>query len=134
MNEGSLMHMEDTEGNGDGELSIQVCVHIFCISVFYGPNFAVLSRTVGVASGVLLPSVPFTPEFGDYDHTSNSNFATTATHRTWHHSDYIFPTTPKIWSELYQRWELKIILTGTSARHSQQTFTIRLGLSGLSGR
>lgn len=58
------------EAEGDREPSIQICVHIFYISAFYGPNFAVLSRTMGAASGVLLPSVPFTPEFRDYDHST----------------------------------------------------------------
>ncbi|KAK0152077.1 hypothetical protein N1851_006562 [Merluccius polli] len=40
---------------------------------------------------------------------------------------------PGTWSKLSRRWELKLSLTGDSARRSQQTLTIRLGLPGLTG-
>ncbi len=44
------------------------------------------------------------------------------------HSDSISPTSLGIRSKLRRRWELKISLTGDSAKRSQQTLTVRLGL------
>ncbi|KAK0150863.1 Ubiquitin-conjugating enzyme E2 Z [Merluccius polli] len=49
------------------------------------------------------------------------------------HSDAMSPASPGTWSKLSPRWELKLSLTGDSARRSQQTLTIRLGLPGLTG-
>ncbi|KAK3515017.1 hypothetical protein QTP70_003246 [Hemibagrus guttatus] len=49
------------------------------------------------------------------------------------HSDSMSPTSLGIWLKLFQRWELKTPLTEGSARCSQQTRTIRLGLPSLSG-
>ncbi|KAK0147911.1 hypothetical protein N1851_012372 [Merluccius polli] len=45
------------------------------------------------------------------------------------HSDSMSPASPGTWSKLSRRWELKLSLTGDSARRSQQT----LGLPGLTG-
>uniref|UniRef100_A0A3B5AD51 Tc1-like transposase DDE domain-containing protein n=1 Tax=Stegastes partitus TaxID=144197 RepID=A0A3B5AD51_9TELE len=41
------------------------------------------------------------------------------------------PASLGIWEKLSRRWELKTLLTEGSARRSQQTLTIRLGLPGL---
>uniref|UniRef100_A0A3Q4BZI3 C-type lectin domain-containing protein n=1 Tax=Mola mola TaxID=94237 RepID=A0A3Q4BZI3_MOLML len=49
------------------------------------------------------------------------------------HSDSRLRTTSWIWLNFLRRWELKTIFTGSSARRSEQTLTIRLGLPGLSG-
>ncbi|MEQ2250189.1 hypothetical protein ILYODFUR_037219 [Ilyodon furcidens] len=49
------------------------------------------------------------------------------------HSDSMSPTSPGIWSKLSRRWELNTSLAEGSARRSQQTLTMRLGLSSLSG-
>ena len=43
------------------------------------------------------------------------------------------PPPPRHRMKLPRRWALKVLLTGDSARCSQQTFTICLGLSGLTG-
>uniref|UniRef100_A0A6Q2Y1A8 B30.2/SPRY domain-containing protein n=1 Tax=Esox lucius TaxID=8010 RepID=A0A6Q2Y1A8_ESOLU len=48
------------------------------------------------------------------------------------HSDSISPASLGIQSKLCRRWELKISLTGDSARRSPQTLTVRLGLPSLS--
>ena len=48
------------------------------------------------------------------------------------HSDSISPDSLGIRSKLCQSWELKISLTGGSAKRSQQTLTVRLGLPSLS--
>ncbi len=48
------------------------------------------------------------------------------------HSDSISPDSLGIRSKLWQRWQLKISLIGDSARRSQQTLTVRLGLPSLS--
>ncbi|KAI3374642.1 hypothetical protein L3Q82_021216 [Scortum barcoo] len=42
------------------------------------------------------------------------------------------PASLGICEKLFRRWELKTSLTEGSARRSQQTLTIRLGLPGLS--
>ncbi|KAK0130536.1 hypothetical protein N1851_035235 [Merluccius polli] len=47
--------------------------------------------------------------------------------------DSMSPASPGTWSKLSRRWELKLSLTGDSARRSQQTLIIRLGLPGLTG-
>ncbi|MEQ2311971.1 hypothetical protein AMECASPLE_026141 [Ameca splendens] len=49
------------------------------------------------------------------------------------HSDSMSPISPGIWSKHSQRWELNTSLAKGSARHSQQTLTIHLGLPSLSG-
>ncbi|KAK5618985.1 hypothetical protein CRENBAI_005126 [Crenichthys baileyi] len=49
------------------------------------------------------------------------------------HSDSMSPRSPGIWSKLSQRWELNTSLAEGSARRSQQTLTVRLGLPSLSG-
>ncbi|KAK5604790.1 hypothetical protein CRENBAI_010324 [Crenichthys baileyi] len=49
------------------------------------------------------------------------------------HSDSMSPTSPVIWSKLFRRLELNTSLAEGSARHSQQTLTLRLGLPSLSG-
>ncbi|MED6285558.1 hypothetical protein CHARACLAT_030455 [Characodon lateralis] len=49
------------------------------------------------------------------------------------HSDSMSPTSPEIWSKLSRRWELNTSLAKGSARHSQQTLTMRMGLPSLSG-
>ncbi|KAI3369233.1 hypothetical protein L3Q82_007779 [Scortum barcoo] len=46
------------------------------------------------------------------------------------HSDSMSPTSLGICEKLFRRWELKTSLTEGSARRSQQTLTIRLGLPG----
>ncbi|MEQ2231633.1 hypothetical protein ILYODFUR_002564 [Ilyodon furcidens] len=43
------------------------------------------------------------------------------------------PTSPGIWSKLSRRWDLNTSLAEGSARRSQQTLTMRLGLPSLSG-
>ncbi|KAI3377913.1 hypothetical protein L3Q82_009040 [Scortum barcoo] len=48
------------------------------------------------------------------------------------HSDSMSPASLGICEKLFRRWELKTSLTEGSARRSQQTLTIRLGLPGLS--
>ncbi|KAI3374143.1 hypothetical protein L3Q82_006003 [Scortum barcoo] len=48
------------------------------------------------------------------------------------HSDSMSPASLGICEKLFWRWELKTPLTEGSARRSQQTLTIRLGLPGLS--
>ncbi|KAI3351224.1 hypothetical protein L3Q82_005778 [Scortum barcoo] len=47
------------------------------------------------------------------------------------HSDSMSPASLGICEKLFRRWELKTSLTEGSARRSQQTLTIRLGLPGL---
>ena len=49
------------------------------------------------------------------------------------HSDSLSPVYLGMWLKLYWRCELKIGLTGSSARRSQQTLIIPLGLPGLNG-
>ena len=49
------------------------------------------------------------------------------------HSDSMSPTSPGTWEKLSRRWVLKTALTEGSARRSQQTLTMRLGLPSLSG-
>ncbi|KAK5621380.1 hypothetical protein CRENBAI_008382 [Crenichthys baileyi] len=49
------------------------------------------------------------------------------------HSDSMSPTPPGIWSKLSRRWELNTSLAEGSARRSQQTLTMHLGLPSLSG-
>ncbi|KAK0138509.1 hypothetical protein N1851_024970 [Merluccius polli] len=53
--------------------------------------------------------------------------------RNMAHSDSMSPASPGTWSKLSRRWELKLSLTGDSARCSQQTLTMCLGLPGLTG-
>ncbi|KAI3368210.1 hypothetical protein L3Q82_007942 [Scortum barcoo] len=48
------------------------------------------------------------------------------------HSDSMSPASLGICEKLFRRWELKTSLTEGSARRSQQTLTICLGLPGLS--
>ena len=57
--------------------------------------------------------------------------ASTIEARNMAHLISMSPASPGTWLKLSQRWELKIRLTGDSARYSQQTLTIRLGLPGL---
>ncbi|TWW66950.1 hypothetical protein D4764_20G0009820 [Takifugu flavidus] len=47
--------------------------------------------------------------------------------------DSMSPASPGTWSKLSRRRELKLLLTGDSARRFQQALTTRLGLPGLSG-
>ena len=49
------------------------------------------------------------------------------------HSDSMSLAFLGSWEKFSRRWELKTSLTESSARRSQQTLTIRLGLPGLSG-
>ncbi|KAI3364143.1 hypothetical protein L3Q82_010960 [Scortum barcoo] len=44
------------------------------------------------------------------------------------HSDSMSPASLRICEKFFQRWELKTSLTEGSARRSQQTLTIHLGL------
>ncbi|XP_062281790.1 DNA-directed RNA polymerase II subunit RPB2 isoform X2 [Scomber scombrus] len=53
--------------------------------------------------------------------------------RNMAHSDSMSLASPGTWSKFSRRWELKLSLTGDSARRSQQTLTMRLGLPGLTG-
>ena len=53
--------------------------------------------------------------------------------RNMAHSDSMSPASPETWMKLSRKWALKLLLTGDSARHSQQTLTICLGLPGLTG-
>ncbi|KAI3354875.1 hypothetical protein L3Q82_004673 [Scortum barcoo] len=50
------------------------------------------------------------------------------------HSDSMSPASLGICEKLFRRWELKTSLTEGSARRSQQTLTIRLGLPGAGKR
>ncbi|KAI3359619.1 hypothetical protein L3Q82_014001 [Scortum barcoo] len=50
------------------------------------------------------------------------------------HSDSMSPASLGICEKLFRRWELKTSLTEGSARRSQQTLTIRLGLPDRGGR
>ncbi|KAI3352701.1 hypothetical protein L3Q82_020161 [Scortum barcoo] len=52
--------------------------------------------------------------------------------RTWSTRTQCLPASLGICEKLFRRWELKTSLTEGSARRSQQTLTIRLGLPGLS--
>ena len=65
----------------------------------------------------------------------NQSAASTMEARNIAQLDSMSPMPPK-WSGLSfnsRRWEMKLLLTGDSARRSQQTLTIPLGLPGLTG-
>ncbi|MED6293590.1 hypothetical protein CHARACLAT_012046 [Characodon lateralis] len=49
------------------------------------------------------------------------------------HLDSMYPTSLGIWSKLSRKWEFNTSLGEGSARCSQQTVTMRLGLPSLSG-
>ena len=65
--------------------------------------------------------------------TSTSNLAsTTSSLDNMAYSDSMLSTTSGMWLKLCRRWEVKTIFAGSSARRSQQTLVIYLGLPGLS--
>ena len=65
--------------------------------------------------------------------TPSQAAASTMATRNMAHSDSRLPATYEMWLKPLQRWDLKTIFTGSSAKRSQQTLTTRLDLPGPSG-